>query len=120
MSHSSRDDDGTDASTRLEPHGESSSEHRLSWVALASVPEEIEATLAAGFLENEGVPCLVESKFFSQEPTNLSVLGEFVLHVHEDAVPRARRLLEDRLDLSLHEPEGKSLESLLDQENETD
>ena len=89
---------------------------RLEWVPLVSVPEQIEATLAAGFLQSEGVACNIESHFFSQEPTNLSLLGNFVLFVHEDAVERAKRLLEDRLELSVDPQEEKSLGTLLREE----
>lgn len=90
----------------------------MGWAPVVAVPEEIEATLAAGFLENEGIQCVVESRYFSQEPTNLSVLGEFVLFVHEDALERARRLLEDRLELATDDAEPKRLERLLDDEED--
>lgn len=85
----------------------------LKWVQLTSVPEQIEASLAAGFLESEGVKCHIESRNFTQEPTNLALLGNYVLFVHEDAVDRARRLLEDRLELSVDAAQETSLGSLL-------
>lgn len=96
--------------------GDESTDARVKWVALAGVPEEIEANLAAGFLENEGIQCVIESNYFSQEPTNLSLLGQFVLFVHEDSLDRARSLLKDRLDLSKSEPNSKDLDSLLNEE----
>jgi len=90
---------------RADPH--------LEWVPLVSVSEEIEATLAAGFLENEGVACVVESRYFSQEPINYSLLGNFVLFVHEDAAERAKRLLEDRLEFPVEPPQRRTLDELL-------
>ena len=89
---------------------------QMGWVPVVAVPEEIEATLASGFLENEGVPCIVESKYFSQEPTNLSTLGEFVLYVHEDALERAKRLLEDRLEIDAEAKDKPDLDGLIDEE----
>ena len=91
---------------------------RLQWVPLVALPEEIEATLAAGFLENEGVQCVVESRNFSQEPTNLSLLGQYVLFVHEDQIDRAKSLLQDRLELPLETAESPNLDALLASEVE--
>lgn len=90
----------------------------MNWVPVISVPEEIEATLASGFLENEGVQCVVESRFFTQEPTNLSTLGEFVLYVHEDSLDRARKLLEDRLELQEKTDDRPDLDGLIEEEAE--
>lgn len=89
---------------------------QMDWVPVISVPEEIEATLASGFLENEGIQCVVESRFFTQEPTNLSTLGEFVLYVHEDALERAKRLLEDRLQIQDKAEKRPDLDGLIDEE----
>lgn len=89
---------------------------QMDWVPVIAVPEEIEATLASGFLENEGIQCVVESRFFTQEPTNLSTLGEFVLYVHEDALERARRLLQDRLEIEAKTEERPDLDGLISEE----
>ena len=91
---------------------------QMGWVPVTSVPEEIEATLASGFLENEGIQCVVESRFFTQEPTNLSTLGEFVLYVHEDALERARSLLETRLEIENQTGSRPDLDGLIEEEAE--
>lgn len=89
---------------------------QMGWVPVISVPEEIEATLASGFLENEGIQCVVESRFFTQEPTNLSTLGEFVLYVREEALERAKSLLEDRLQIEDSPKDRPDLDGLIDEE----
>ena len=72
----------TDQPTKVAAGESEGNNARLDWAAVAGVPDEIEANLAAGFLENEGIQCVIESNYFSQEPTNLSLLGQFVLFVH--------------------------------------
>ena len=89
---------------------------KMGWVPVISVPEEIEATLASGFLENEGIQCVVESRFFTQEPTNLSTLGEFVLYVHEDALERAKSLLQNRLEIEDGAKDRPDLDGLIGDE----
>lgn len=89
---------------------------QMHWVPVIALPEEIEATLAAGFLENQGIQCVVESRFFTQEPTNLSTLGEFVLYVHEDALERAKGLLEDRLEIKDGQEPQQNLDGLISEE----
>ncbi len=107
----------TGAAEARDPDG-AKPDSRLQWVPLVALPEEIEATLAAGFLQSEGVQCVVESRNFSQEPTNLSLLGQYILFVHEDQLDRARSLLQDRLELPLDAADSPTLDALLANEAE--
>lgn len=53
------------------------------WMLLSRVPSQVEASLLEGLLAEHDITCVVESVFFSQEPTNFGALGEFRVHVLE-------------------------------------
>ena len=63
------------------------------WPILETVSSEEEARLIAGFLENTGVRCEVESLRFHQEPVNFGRLSEVRLRVPFEELEMARRLL---------------------------
>jgi len=66
------------------------------WEIVETVGTDEEAALIAGFLQSRGVPALVESLLFRQEPVTFGRLGEVRLRVPAERVAEARRLLEER------------------------
>jgi len=68
-------------------------------VKLCTVPDEIEANLIKGFLEEEGIPCrLVSQVPPSVYPFTVDGLAEVEIFVRESDLERARSLLEKRED----------------------
>lgn len=64
------------------------------WVEVASVSQDEEADLMAGFLRSENIETIVENRRFHMEPVNFGDLAVIrVLVVKEDAA-RARALIE--------------------------
>ncbi len=66
------------------------------WVVIQRIPDQFEATLMEGYLREAGIECVLETVFFSQEPTNFGLLGEYRLHVRKGQLEAAARLLEER------------------------
>ena len=67
------------------------------WVAVASVGNDEEATLIAGFLESQGVSCEVEGPTGgSPWPENLGAFGMSRVMVPPERADEARRLLAER------------------------
>lgn len=64
------------------------------WIELMVVTDETEAQLIRGYLENEGVPCNLESLVFHAEPFTFGPLSKVRIHVPANDLERARRLLE--------------------------
>jgi hypothetical protein len=52
-----------------------------TWVEIASVGTEEEASLLQGFLQAEGIPAQVENLSFRMEPTNFGMLGDVRIYV---------------------------------------
>jgi hypothetical protein len=63
------------------------------WEILEIVGTEEEAELICGFLNNQGVPCQVESAHSHEFPVNVSALGNVRIEVPAGRVDEARRLL---------------------------
>lgn len=72
------------------------------WVEVASVGNDEEATLIAGFLESQDVPCEVEGPSGgSPWPENLGAFGMSRVMVPPDRAEEAKRLLADRERMSV-------------------
>ena len=68
---------------------------REEWLRLETVGTEEEARLIAGFLDSQGIACVVESLRFHQEPVNFGRLGEIRLRVQSPDIELAARLLKE-------------------------
>jgi hypothetical protein len=69
-----------------------------TWVEIASVGNDDEARLLAGFLEAEGIPAEIESLRFNMEPVNVGTMSEIRVYVGAEDEHRALELLESRAD----------------------
>lgn len=67
-----------------------------TWVEIASLPNEDEARLLAGFLENEGIPSQVEAVNSTELPVTFGKLGEIRLYVSTHQQAQATELLRSR------------------------
>ena len=67
-----------------------------TWVEIASVGTEEEARLIHGFLEEEGIPCQVESLRSDALPANLGSMSEIRIYVAAESEQEAVALLEQR------------------------
>lgn len=67
-----------------------------TWVEIHSVGTEEEARIVSGFLNDEGIPCQVESLRFDSAPVNLGALGEIRIYVNADNEKAALDLLAER------------------------
>jgi hypothetical protein len=65
-----------------------------AWKAAKIVGTEEEATLAVGFLNNNGVEAQVESLHASEFPTDFGLLGEVHVMVPPERLAEAQQLLE--------------------------
>ena len=68
----------------------------MAWTACYSTPMEVQAYLVKGYLEQYGVPCLVESGRFGMKPLTFCALGEVRILVREDWLQVAQGLLRGR------------------------
>lgn len=68
----------------------------MGWQSCYSTPLEVHAHLVKGYLEQFGVPCLLESDRFGMKPLTFGALGEVRVLVREDWVDVARGLLRGR------------------------
>lgn len=66
------------------------------WDILEIVGTDEEATLIAGFLRANDLPCAVESLLFHQEPVTFGRLGEVRIRVPAEHIESAKRLLAER------------------------
>lgn len=66
------------------------------WQACYSTPIEVQAYLVKGYLEQYGVPCVLDSLRFGMKPLTFCALGEIHILVREDWVHIARGLLRGR------------------------
>jgi Putative prokaryotic signal transducing protein len=77
-------------------------EDEPEWVEVASVGNDEEATLIAGFLESQDISCEVEGPSGGTPwPENLGAFGMSRVMVPPDRADEARRLLADRERMSL-------------------
>ena len=68
----------------------------MAWTPCYSTPLEIQAYLVKGFLEQFGVPCLVDSGRFGMKPLTFGALGEVRVLVREDWLQVAQGLIRGR------------------------
>jgi hypothetical protein len=67
-----------------------------TWVEIASVGDDEEAKLLAGFLESEGIPAQVENVKFNMEPVNFGMMGDVRVYVPSNEEQRAQELMRQR------------------------
>jgi hypothetical protein len=68
----------------------------MGWQICYSSPVEVHAHVVKGYLEQFGVPCVLESDRFGMKPLTFCALGEVRLLVREDWIHVARGLLRGR------------------------
>ena len=68
----------------------------MSWTPCYSTPLEIQAYLVKGYLEQYGVPCMVDSTRFGMKPLTFCALGEVRVLVREDFLEVAQGLIRSR------------------------
>ena len=67
-----------------------------TWIEIASVGTEDEATLLRGFLEAEGIRGQIENVKFTEAPTTFGAMGDIRIYVGEGDEERAMSLLRER------------------------
>ena len=68
----------------------------MAWERCYSTPLEFQAHLVKGFLEQYGVPCMLEHARFGMKPLTFGALGEVRILVREDFAQIARGLIRGR------------------------
>jgi hypothetical protein len=68
----------------------------MSWTTCYSTPLEFQAYLVKGYLEQYGVPCLVDSARFGMKPLTFCALGEVHVLVRDDWLRIAQGLIRGR------------------------
>jgi hypothetical protein len=71
---------------------------RISWEPCYSTPVDAEAHVVKGFLEQYGVPCVLDSNRFGAQPLTFCALGQVRVLVPADWVHVARGLIKGRDD----------------------
>jgi len=68
----------------------------MPWKVCHATAFEPEAHLVKGFLEHQGIPCLLESRRFEMDPIRTGSLGTIRILVPEEWVPVAEKLISHR------------------------
>jgi hypothetical protein len=68
----------------------------MPWKVCHATAFEPEAHLVKGFLEHQGIPCLLESRRFDMDPVRTGALGTIRILVPEEWVPVAAKLISHR------------------------
>jgi hypothetical protein len=68
----------------------------MAWTSCYSTPLEAHAYVVKGYLEQFGVPCLVDSARFGMKPLTFCALGEVRILVREEWLAVAQGLLRGR------------------------
>jgi hypothetical protein len=68
----------------------------MEWHACYSTPLEVQAHLVKGYLEQFGVPCVIDSHRFGMKPLTFGALGEVRILVRDDWLHVAEGLLRGR------------------------
>jgi hypothetical protein len=68
----------------------------MSWKVCHATVFEPEAYLVKGFLEHQGIPCLLENGRFGMDPVRIGSLGTIKILVPEEWVPVASKLISHR------------------------
>jgi len=72
----------------------------MSWKVCHATVFEPEAYLVKGFLEHQGIPCLLENGRFGMDPVRIGSLGTIRILVPEEWVPVASKLISRRTTLA--------------------
>jgi hypothetical protein len=68
----------------------------MSWKVCHATAFEPEAYVVKGFLEHQGIPCLLENGRFGMDPMRIGSLGAIRILVPEEWVPVAAKLISRR------------------------
>jgi len=68
----------------------------MPWRVCHATAFEPEAHLVKGFLEHQGIPCLLESRRMQVDPLRATALGTIRILVPEEWVPVASKLISHR------------------------
>lgn len=68
----------------------------MTWTACYSSPVAMHAYVVKGYLDQFGVPCLVDNSRFGMEPLTFGALGEVRVLVREDWLHVAEGLIRGR------------------------
>ncbi len=68
----------------------------MSWKVCHATVFGPEAYLVKGFLEHQGIPCLLENGRFGMDPVRIGSLGTIRILVPEEWVPVASKLISRR------------------------
>jgi len=68
----------------------------MPWKVCHATAFEPEAHLVKGFLEHQGIPCLLENQRFEMDPVRTGSLGTIRILVPEEWVPVAAKLISHR------------------------
>jgi len=68
----------------------------MSWKVCHATAFEPEAYVVKGFLEHQGIPCLLENGRFGMDPVRTGSLGAIRILVPEEWVPVASKLISRR------------------------
>jgi hypothetical protein len=78
----------------------------MPWKVCHATAFEPEAHLVKGFLEHQGIPCLLESRRFEMDPVRTGSLGTIRILVPEEWVPVAAKLISHRTPRPQPSPPG--------------
>jgi len=81
---------------RTQPEPEAKEEGEGEWVRVFKTSVEQEAIITKGFLENNNIPCVMESSKFHEMPVNFSLMSQTSLLVPLDYQEEANHLIEER------------------------
>jgi hypothetical protein len=76
------------------------------WIDIYTTYDESEAAIIQGFLENEGIPCRIESSKVSQFPVSVGKIGEITVFVHPEDFAKAGKVMEAARAAEPEGPEG--------------
>ena len=68
----------------------------MPWKVCHATVFEPEAHLVKGFLEHQGIPCLLENGRFGMDPVRIGSLGTIRILVPEEWMPVASKLISHR------------------------
>ncbi len=68
----------------------------MTWKVCHATAFAPEAHLVKGFLEHQGIPCLLENQRFEMDPVRTGSLGTIRILVPEEWVPVAAKLISHR------------------------
>jgi nitroreductase len=79
-----------------QPEPDEEEEGEIEWVRVLETSVEQEAVITKGFLENNNIPCVMESSKFHEMPVNFSLMSQTSLLVPLGYQEEAYHLIEER------------------------